>query len=80
MDKIEVGKMIDARNDILQPNIKVGDVLVDTESHTIFKVTYVKLNTHWARHCVYLEAPLTGEKRALWLFLLASENSRYHKL
>ena len=80
MDKIEVGKMIDARNDILQPNIKVGDVLVDTESHTIFKVTYVKLNTHWARHCVYLEAPLTGKKRALWLFLLASENSRYHKL
>lgn len=80
MDKIEVGKMIDARNDILKPNIKVGDVLVDTDSHTIFKVTYIKINKHWARHCIYLEAPLTGEQRALWLFLLAGENSRYHKL
>ena len=80
MDKIEVGKMIDARKDILKPNIKVGDVLVDTASHTIFKVTHIKINKHWARHCIHLEAPLTGEQRALWLFLLAGENSRYHKL
>ncbi len=72
--------MIDSRNDILKPNIKVGDVLVDTESHTIFKVTRVKINRRWSRHCVDLVAPLTGEKRSLWLFLLAGENSRYHKL
>ena len=72
--------MIDSRNDILKPNIKVGDVLVDTESHTIFKVTRVKINRRWSRHCVDLVAPLTGEKRGLWLFLLAGENSRYHKL
>ena len=72
--------MIDAINDILKPNIKVGDVLVDTASHTIFKVTYIHLNKRWARHCIHLEAPLTGEQRALWLFLLAGENSKYHKL
>ena len=72
--------MIDARNDILKPNIKVGDVLVDTDSHTIFKVTYIKINTMSGQMFIYLEAPLTGEQRALWLFLLAGENRRYHKL
>ena len=72
--------MINPRKSILKPNIEVGDVLVDTSSHTIFKVTRVKLNRRWTRHCVDLEAPLTGEKRWLWLFLLVGEHSRYHKL
>jgi hypothetical protein len=72
--------MIDSRKSILKPNLKVGDALVDTSSHTIFKVTRVKLNRGWTRHCVDLEAPLTGEKRGLRLFLLVGEHSRYHKL
>jgi hypothetical protein len=58
--------MIDSRKSILKPNLKVGDALVDTSSHTIFKVTRVKLNRGW--------------KRCLWLFLLVGEHSRYHKL
>lgn len=72
--------MIDSRKAILKPNINVGDVFVDTDSHTIFKVTHVNLNKHWSRHCIHMEAPVTGEQRALWLFLLAGESSRYHKL
>ena len=27
-----------------------------------------------------LEAPLTGEKRSLWMFLLVGQHSGYHKL
>ena len=72
--------MIDPRKSILEPNIKVGDVLIDTSSHTIFKVTRVKLNRRWSHHCIDLESPITGEKRGLWLFLLVGEHSRYHKL
>lgn len=72
--------MIDPRKSILKPNIEAGDVLVDTSSHTIFKVTRVKLNRRWSHHCVDLEAPLTGEKRGELLFLLVGEHSRYHKL
>ena len=72
--------MIDSRKLILKPNIEVGDVLVDTSSHTIFKVTRVKISRRWSRHCVDLEAPLTGEKRSLWMFLLVGQHSGYHKL
>ena len=72
--------MINSVKSILNPNIEVGDVLVDTSSHTIFKVTSVKINRRWSRHCIDMVAPLTGEKRSLWLFLLVGEHSRYHKL
>ena len=72
--------MIDSRKWILKPNIEVGDVLVDTSSHTIFKVTRVKISRRWSRHCVDLRAPLTGEKRSLWMFLLVGQHSGYHKL
>ena len=72
--------MIDSKKDILKPNIKVGDVLVDTSSHTIFKVTRVMLTRRWSHHCIDLESPITGEKRGLWLFSPTSEHSRYHKL
>ena len=71
--------MIDSRKSVLKPNIKVGDVFVDTNTHTILKVINIRLNKSWSRHCVDLEAPLTGEKRGLWLFLL-TDNRRYHKL
>ena len=72
--------MIDSRKLILKPKIEVGDELVDTSSHTIFKVTRVKLNRRWSHHCIDLEAPLTGEKRGLWLFSLVGQHSTYHKL
>ena len=72
--------MIDPIKSILKPNIKVGDVLVDTSSHTIFKVTRVKFTSRWSRHCIDLESPITGEKRGLRLFLLVGEHSRYHKV
>ena len=72
--------MIDSRKSILKPNIEVGDMLVDTSSHTIFKVTRVTINRHWSRHCVDMVAPSTGEKRGLWLFSLVGQYSRYHKL
>ena len=72
--------MIDPRKSILEPNIKVGDVLIDTSSHTIFKVTRVTLNRRWSFHFIDLESPITGEKRGLWLFLLVGEHSIYHKL
>ena len=72
--------MIDPGKPILKPDLKDGDALVDTSSHTIFKVTGVKLNRRWSHHCIDLESPITGEKRGLWLFLLVGEHSRYHKL
>ena len=72
--------MIDSRKSILKPNIEFGDVLVDTRSHTIFKVTRVKINRHWSRHYVDMVAPLTGEKRGEWMFSLVGQHSRYHKL
>ena len=72
--------MIDSIKSILKPNIEVGDVLVDTSSHTIFKVTRVKINRHWSSHCVDMVAPLTGEKRGEWMFSLVGQHSRYHKL
>lgn len=72
--------MINSGKSILKPNIEVGDVLVDTSSHTIFKVTRVKINRRWSRHCVDMVAPLTGEKRGLLLFSLVGQHSRYHKL
>ena len=72
--------MIEAGRSIINPNIKVGDVLVDTRSHTIFKVTRVKINSRWSRHSVDMVAPLTGEKRGEWMFSLVGHHSRYHKL
>ena len=72
--------MIDARRSIINPNIKVGDVLVDTRSHTLFKVTRVKINRRWSRHSVDMVAPLSGEKRGEWMFSLVGHHSRYHKL
>lgn len=55
--------MINSGKEILKPNIKIGDVFVDTDSHTIFKVTHVELNKHWVIHCVYFESPVTGEQQ-----------------
>lgn len=71
--------MINSGKDILKPNIKIGDIFVDTETHTIFKVMGIKLDKSWSRHLVTLEAPLTGEHRVLWLFILAGDN-KLHKL
>ena len=72
--------MINSGKSIINPNIEVGDLLVDTSSHTIFKVTSVKITRNWSRHFVDIVAPLTGEKRCLWLFSLVGQHSRYHKI